>query len=88
MNFPRALFIVTLLAGLLTSGLIRAQEQTMDQRFVDAEKIYRSEGAAQALPEFLRLLELFENSGEIRNTAIAQGYIGACHWRLGNSPNS
>jgi CHAT domain-containing protein/tetratricopeptide (TPR) repeat protein len=56
----------------------------MDPRLARAERIYRTDGPASALPEFTRLLAVFETSGEQRSFALAQGYIGACHWRLGN----
>lgn len=56
----------------------------MDPRLGAAEQIYRQDGPAKALPEFELLLQLFRENDETRNVAIAEGYIGALHWRLGN----
>lgn len=60
----------------------------MDRRLVAAEQIYRQDGPAKALPEFELLLQLFRENDESRNVAIAEGYIGALHWRLGNFERS
>jgi tetratricopeptide (TPR) repeat protein len=84
MTFGRSIAAAGLLLCLLAGGLCHALESTMDQRLVEAEQVYRTVGPAEALPEFSRLLKIFEHSNEIRNVALANGYIGACHWRLGN----
>ncbi len=85
MTFLRAMVIAGLL-GVANPTL--AEEPVMDQRLVDAEHLYRTDGPAEALPEFTRLLQVFEENNETPNIALAQGYIGACHWRLGNYEQS
>ncbi len=60
----------------------------MDPRLVSAEKIYRQDGPAKALPEFERLLQVFKENKQTRNVATSEGYIGALHWRLGNFEQS
>ena len=56
----------------------------MDPRLAAAEQVYRQDGAEAALPQFERLLQVFTESMDARNAALAEGYIGECHWRLGN----
>jgi CHAT domain-containing protein len=73
-----------LLAGLALTWPLRAQEASQDSRLAAAEQLYWQDGPAQALPEFERLLQLFQEQGDVRNAAIAQGFIGALHWNLGN----
>jgi CHAT domain-containing protein len=80
----RNILAIMLLSGLIASQLLHAQEERMDQRLAEAEQVYRRDGPATALPEFERLLQVFKASGETRNVALAQGYIGECHWRLSN----
>jgi CHAT domain-containing protein/tetratricopeptide (TPR) repeat protein len=80
----RLLLSIILLVGLALSSSLGAQEASLDSRLAAAEQIYRKKGPAQALPEFERLLQLFREQDDVRNEAIAQGFIGALHWRLGN----
>lgn len=50
----------------------------------EAESVYRTEGPAAALPAFERLLAEFVTEGNPGEAAVAQRFIGECHWRLGN----
>jgi CHAT domain-containing protein len=50
----------------------------------EAEKLYRRDGPEPALPVFEELARGFESSGDARSSAIAVGYIGEMHWRLGH----
>ena len=84
MAIMRTILVMGLLSGLLVSHCLHAQQEQMDQRLAEAEQVYRMDGPATALPEFERLLQVFRESDETRNVALAQGYIGECHWRLGN----
>jgi CHAT domain-containing protein/Tfp pilus assembly protein PilF len=80
----RSVFCVGFLAGLLLSPLAYALDADTDQRLAEAEQLYRQDGAEAALPVFERLLDEFAESEDAKNTALATGYIGECHWRLGN----
>jgi len=80
----RSILVVLLLSGLVTGQLLHAQNESMDQRLVEAEKVYRQAGAETALPVFEQLLQEFQANNEDRNVALAQGYVGECHWQLGN----
>ena len=78
---------------LLSTGLVAAQtavarDLAVNPELATAEKLYRQEGAAAALPVFEKLLAEFTANGDVRNTAIAQGLIGECHWRLGRFEQS
>lgn len=84
MRLCRTIVVISLLLGTLTLGPAGASEAAMDERLAAAEQVYRSDGPEAALPEFSRLLKIFESGGDKRNVAVAEGFIGACHWRLGN----
>jgi tetratricopeptide (TPR) repeat protein len=55
-----------------------------EQRLADAERVYRSEGPEAALPLFDELSVEYRASGDKKAAAVAIGYIGEIHWRLGN----
>ncbi|MCW8925517.1 MAG: tetratricopeptide repeat protein, partial [Xanthomonadales bacterium] len=80
----RSLLVLVLSSGMLAGTAIYAQHDETDQRLVAAEQTYRQEGAEKALPVFEGLLLEFQQDNEAANIALAQGYIGECHWRLGN----
>jgi CHAT domain-containing protein/Tfp pilus assembly protein PilF len=88
LTLVRTIFSIVLLSGLIASPLLHAQQEGMDQRLVAAEQVYRQQGAETALPEFERLLQAFTENGDTRNAALAQGYIGECHWRMGDFDQS
>jgi len=80
----RAILVPLILSGLFAGQLLHAQQESMDQRLVKAEQVYRQAGAETALPVFEELLRLFRENNETRNVALANGYVGECHWRLGD----
>lgn len=84
MRPKRHLSTLGLLLGMIICQLLYAQQQGMDERLMEAERVYRQAGAETALPIFEQLLLDFQESNETRNVALANGYIGECHWRLGN----
>ena len=51
---------------------------------VDAEAVYRSEGAEAALPLFEELAIRFDSQRQAADQSTALHFIGECHWRLGN----
>jgi len=83
-NVTRSILVAALLSGLFSIQLLHAQTEGMDQRLVEAEQIYRHSGAETALPVFEQLLQVFQESNEHRNVALATGYVGECYWQLGN----
>jgi CHAT domain-containing protein/tetratricopeptide (TPR) repeat protein len=80
----RAILTAVMLSGLISSQLLQAQQESMDQRLQEAEQIYRQSGAESAMPVFEQLLPVFRDEGDTRGVALATGYIGECHWQLGN----
>ena len=83
---------LVLASFLLTSHLAAQPEANpgpqMDSGLVNAKRVYRTEGATEALPVFEQLLIEFISNVDTRNEAITRGLIGECHWRLGNFEQS
>ena len=84
MHGVRIILLSLLLIGCACVQAADAQELELDARLMAVEQVYRKEGAAEALPEFERLLVVFTARNEVRNIAIVQSFIGECHWRMGN----
>jgi len=81
-----ALFLLT---GLMITLVTQAAKDTAVETELDAViGMYRAEGAEKALPEFERLLALFEKNNDRVNGSRAERYIGESHWRLGNYQQS
>jgi CHAT domain-containing protein/Tfp pilus assembly protein PilF len=53
-----------------------------------AEALYRAEGPEAALPVFEELAQKLEGTGDVRSEAIAIGFVGEIHWRLGEYDKS
>lgn len=83
MTFPAGMNTLLLACGLMFLSIGLAQDAALDPPLAAAERIYRQDGPAAALPEFQRLLEAYQEQDDLRNVAITQGYIGALYWRLG-----
>ena len=66
-----------------------AAENAYDDAELNAAfELYLAEGPETALPEFERLHDTFEASGEKENAARAERFVGESHWRLGNYETS
>src|SRR5512134_1459295 len=81
------------LACILALGMMLAvppsgRADALDPRLEAATRLYREEGAEQALPVFERLAGEFARGPQTRNRAAALHYVGECHWRLGNFPDA
>lgn len=79
----------TILACILALGMMLAvsppgRAENLDSRLEAATRLYREEGAGQALPVFEKLAGEFARGPQTRNRAAALHYVGECHWRLGN----
>jgi len=76
---------VVFIAGfLLILAMPAMSGEDAEQRLADAEQIYRGEGPEAALTLFENLSAEFRTSGDKRAEAMAIGYVGEIHWRLGN----
>lgn len=84
MKTIRIALVILVLVLLAAGGSLAAQDVQGDERLEAVEQLYRSEGPLPALPEFDRLLAEYEANADRYNTSLALGYIGECHWRLGN----
>jgi CHAT domain-containing protein/Tfp pilus assembly protein PilF len=83
-SFCLILRILTM-AGLLLMPVLPAMSgEDEEQRLADAEKVYRGDGPEAALPLFEKLSVDFQARGDRRGEAMAIGYIGEIHWRLGD----
>jgi len=86
---PRATsLILALLLSLAGVQSAWAEELEMAPELGAAISLYREEGPEAALPQFKKLAKHFAENGEKRNESIAIGFIGECHWRLGNFDES
>jgi len=73
------------MVGLLLSPVVPATSgEDAEQRLADAEQVYRGDGPEAALPLFESLSAEFRTSGDRRAEAMAIGYVGEIHWRLGD----
>jgi len=73
------------MAGLLLILSMPAMSgEDVEQRLADAEQVYRHEGPDAALPLFEDLAAELRTSGGKKAEAMAVGYVGEIHWRLGN----
>src|SRR5512143_2663807 len=77
-------FVRALALGLLLAAPPWAQADSLDPRIESATKLYREQGAEQALPVFEKLAGEFARGSRTRDEAAALHYVGECHWRLGN----
>jgi CHAT domain-containing protein/Tfp pilus assembly protein PilF len=68
----------------ISADLVRADQELIDPRVQSAMDLYRSEGPEAALPQFQQLSREFGDSKNERLEAISTGYVGECHWRLGD----
>ena len=59
-----------------------------DDLISQARQVYTQQGAKAALPEFERLLALFQQSNDRRREAITLGFMGNCYRRLGDLPRA
>lgn len=75
--------LVQALALLAAMGFQASLAQDVGTDLTAAESLYRSEGAAAALAEFQRLHGEFEARGDSLQAAVAQRFLGECHWQLG-----
>jgi tetratricopeptide (TPR) repeat protein len=81
---PRLLLGALLVAASLLTAA--AAEDATEGNFPDlesAEALYRREGPEAALPVFEELVQALEGAGDVRSEAIAIGFLGEIHWRLG-----
>jgi CHAT domain-containing protein/Flp pilus assembly protein TadD len=81
-------FVCALAVGLLLAAPPWAQAEALDPRLEAATQLYRAEGAEKALPVFEKLAGEFARGPPTRDQAAALHYVGECHWRLGNFPES
>jgi CHAT domain-containing protein/Tfp pilus assembly protein PilF len=87
----RAWLMLSLAAVVLAMPLPAADEpatNTAQQSLADAEQLYRHEGPEAALPVFEDLVKAFHGSGDKLNEAVAIGFVGEIHWRLGDYPQA
>src|SRR5512145_2364534 len=77
-------FVCALALGLLLAAPPWAQAGSLDPRIESATKLYREQGAEQALPVFEKLAAEFARGARNRDEAAALHYVDECHWRLGN----
>jgi CHAT domain-containing protein/Tfp pilus assembly protein PilF len=81
-------FVLAVLLSLAGVQPALTSEPEMVPELDAAITLYRKEGPRAALPVFERLAESFSESGKSRDQSIAIGFIGECHWRLGNFDES
>ena len=79
---PRLLHTLALALLLVLPAAGRAQAQ--DPRIEAGARLYREQGAAQALPVFEQLATEFAGAGRTRDEAAAVHYVGECLWRMGD----
>jgi CHAT domain-containing protein/Tfp pilus assembly protein PilF len=75
---------LALALGLLLAVPPWVQAEALDPRLDAATRLYREEGAEQALPVFEKLAAEFAQGSRTHDHAAALHYVGECHWRLGN----
>jgi len=76
---------IPIMVGLLLSPVVPAMSgEDAEQRLADAEQVYRGDGPEAALPLFESLSAEFRTSGDRRAEAMAIGFVGEIHWRLGD----
>ena len=82
------LLLLFALAGLSGSPGALAEAGASAAELETAVRLYRSEGAEKALPEFERLHARFADAGDQENSIRAERYVGESYWRLGSYDRS
>ena len=84
MKLPALPIVLLVLAACVGPASTHAESQTSAEELEQAIRLYRTEGAEIALPEFERLYAAFVADPDRVHRVQAERYIGESHWRLGN----
>ena len=88
MSQLRLSFFTAIAAISLVAGIAADEEVGLLEQLKSTEQLYRTEGPGSALPEFESLLQQAIEVQDKPAQAIAQRFVGECHWLMGEFEKS